>query len=209
MNLKEYQWYNEKFFKKWAFIYDYIEIFIGHIRKKVTNKVKDNNRKILDIACGTGNQSIDFAKKGFEVVGIDLSSDMLKYARKKIKPGYKIRFINSDATKVYYKNSVFDVSSISFGLHDMPEKVGIMTLREMIRATKKNGQIIIVDYNIPKNKIISWLGFRIAKFWESKYYDYFMKVGLDHYLKKVKLKPISKEKYFFENIQVVECLNQK
>lgn len=174
MDIKEkHKWYNYRFFKKWAFIYDFIEIFIGYIRKKVTNKIKENNRKILDVACGTGNQSIDFAKNGFEVIGIDLSQDMLKYARKKIKPDYKIKLINGDATKVNHKNSFFDVSSISFGLHDMPEKIGIMILKEMIRTTKNNGQIIIVDYNIPKNKIISWFGFRIAKLWESKYYDHY------------------------------------
>jgi len=210
MDIKEkHKWYNYRFFKKWACVYDYIEIIIGYIRKRVTDKINDKNSKILDIACGTGNQSIDFAKKGFDVVGIDLSLDMLKYAKKKIKSDYKIKFINSDATKINYKNSVFDVSTISFGLHDMPKKVGIMILKEMIRTTKKNGQIIIVDYNIPRNKIISWLGFRIAKIWESKYYDHFMETGLYHYLKKVNLKPISREKYFFENIQIVECINNK
>lgn len=210
MDLKEkHKGYNYKFFKKWAFIYDFTEIFIGYIRNIVTNKINSKNKKILDVACGTGNQAIDFAKKGFEVIGIDLSPDMLKNARKKIKPNYKIEFINDDATKIDYKDNFFDVSSISFGLHDMPEEIGLMILKEMIRTTKKNGQIIIVDYNTPKNKIVAWLGFRIAKLWESKYYDNFMKNGLEYYLNKAGLKPIFKEEYLFNNLQVIECINNK
>ena len=210
MNIREnYKWYNYRFFKKRAFVYDYMNVILIPVRKKVTDKIKEKNNKILDVACGSGNQSINFAKKGFEVMGIDLSPDMLKYARKKIKPDYKIKFINSDASKIGYKDNFFDVSSMSFGLHDMPEEIGLMILKEMIRTTKKNGQIIIVDYDTPKNMIISWLGFRIAKLWESKYYDYFMKKELNYYLKKVNLKIISKERYFFDNIQVVECINYK
>ena len=205
MDIKErHKRYDIRLFKRLAPVYDYVEFFIGHIRNKVANKVKGNKR-ILDAACGTGNQSIAFAKKGFSVVGIDLSPDMLRYAKKKIKPSYNVRFIRSDATKINYKSSSFDVSSISFGLHDMPEKIGLMILKEMIRTTKKNGQIIIVDYHKQKSKVFPLF----ANLWESKYYNHFIKVGLSHYLKKTNLKPISKGTYLFGNIQVVECINKK
>jgi len=164
MNIKEkHRWYNQQLFRRIAPIYDYVEIIVRHLRKKVTVKIKKPKAKVLDVACGTGNQAISFAKKGFSVVGIDLSSDMLKYAKKKVKPSYDLKFIYGDATKINYKSSVFDASSISFGLHDMPEQIAILILKEMIRTTKKNGQIIIVDYHKPKNQIIAWFGFRIVK----------------------------------------------
>ncbi|PIN73769.1 hypothetical protein COV20_06130 [Candidatus Woesearchaeota archaeon CG10_big_fil_rev_8_21_14_0_10_45_16] len=210
MDVKEkHKWYNVRWFKRMAPVYDYIEFLVSSLRKKVANKIKDKNSKILDLACGTGNQSIAFAKRGFSVVGIDLSPDMLRYANKKIKSSYKLKFIYGDATKIDYKNSTFDASSISFGLHDMPEEIGLMILKEMIRTTKKNGQIIIVDYHKPRNKMIAWIGFRIAKLWESKYYDHFMNVGLERYLKAVNLKPLNKETHLLGNMQIVECKNIK
>ena len=41
-------------------------------------------KSLLDIGCGTGNQSIIFAKKGYNVIGIDNSTEMLTVAKKKI-----------------------------------------------------------------------------------------------------------------------------
>lgn len=201
--------YNNRLFKHIAPFYDYMGIILTPLRKKVAGMIKDKNSKVLDMACGTGEQSIAFAKSGFSTIGIDLSPDMLRYSNKKIKPQYDVNFICSDATNIGYKDSSFDVSSISFGLHDMPEKVGLMILREMIRTTKKNGQIIIIDYHKPKNNILAWIGFKIAKIWESKYYSHFMDVGLNHYLRKVNLKQFHKETYLIGNVQVVECKNTK
>ncbi len=38
---------------------------------------------LLDLACGTGSLSVEFAKKGFSVIGVDISEDMLSVAQKK------------------------------------------------------------------------------------------------------------------------------
>jgi len=46
---------------------------------------KRNIRRILDIGCGTGEHSIRFAKKGYNVTGIDLSKVMIKQAREKVR----------------------------------------------------------------------------------------------------------------------------
>jgi len=205
----DYRWYNVNWFKRMAPIYDYIEFILGNLRKEVSKKVDKPYAKILDMACGTGNQSLAFAKEGFEVTGIDLSPDMLRYAKKKIKRPYKLKFICRDATKVFYKNSTFDISSISFGLHDMPEKIGIKILKEMKRVTKKKGKIIIVDYYTPKTGLSNFLGDKIVKIWETKNYDHFRKSGLDYYLKKTNLEQSSKESYLLGNIQIVVCKNIK
>ncbi len=38
---------------------------------------------LLDLACGTGSLSVEFAKRGFEVIGVDISAQMLTVAREK------------------------------------------------------------------------------------------------------------------------------
>ena len=202
---QSHQQYNTKFFKRFAPVYDHIEILMGRLRNKVVDKITKPNTKILDIACGTGAQSIAFAKKGHSVIGIDLSEDMLKRAQEKIKPEYDIKFILGDATKLDYPDNTFDASSVSLALHDTPEEIAIMILQEMKRTTKNDGQIIIVDYNTPKN----WWGHQIVRLWESKYYDHFMKMGLKHYLDKVGLTTIHKSTYLLGNFQMVECENKK
>jgi ubiquinone/menaquinone biosynthesis C-methylase UbiE len=53
----------------------------GLFRKYHRGKIKT----ILDIACGTGNFTFSFAKRGYSVTGIDLSKDMIHVAKEKLK----------------------------------------------------------------------------------------------------------------------------
>jgi SAM-dependent methyltransferase len=54
---------------------------------------------IIDVACGTGRHSIEFAKRGYRVTGLDLSEGMLQVARDNAKAaGVDVRWIQADAT---------------------------------------------------------------------------------------------------------------
>ncbi|MDR7000388.1 methyltransferase domain-containing protein [Neobacillus niacini] len=70
----------------------------------VKDRLKENggNRiRFLDLACGTGELSIRFAKEGFDVTGVDLSEDMLAVARAKSEEqGMSISFYQQDMTKL-------------------------------------------------------------------------------------------------------------
>ena len=202
--------HNVRWFRRMAPVYDVVEVFARHIREKVvSDSGLSRGAKVLDMACGTGAQSIAFAKYGFSVVGVDLSSDMLGWAKKKIRKGYDVTFLCLDATSVPFPDSHFDLATVSFGLHDMPEEIGAVVLMEMRRVTKPNGKIVIVDYDVPRNSVSAFLGHAVAKIWESKYYDHFLKVGLGHYLNQATLSIEEKENFMFSNIQKVICANRK
>lgn len=56
---------------------------------------------LLDAACGTGSFSIEFAKKGISVIGVDISSDMLSVANeKKYEENLDILFLNSSLAEL-------------------------------------------------------------------------------------------------------------
>ena len=56
---------------------------------------------LLDLACGTGELSVRFAKQGFNVTGVDLSSDMLSVARAKAEDlGLRIPFFEQDMAEL-------------------------------------------------------------------------------------------------------------
>lgn len=69
----------------------------------------DKNLKILDIGCGTGRHSIELAKRGYNVTGIDLSNSMLKKAKENAKKqNVRVVFEKHDARKLLF-NSEFDI----------------------------------------------------------------------------------------------------
>lgn len=76
------------FFQALAPLYD--RSFSWNERQKyeipflVKNFKKRGVKTVLDIGCGTGNHSLALAKAGFEVLGIDITNEMLKVCRQKL-----------------------------------------------------------------------------------------------------------------------------
>lgn len=181
---EEYYSYTKKLFRKLAPVYDIVDVFISGVRNKVVDSANARNgSRILDVATGTGKQAFAFAKKGYDVVGVDLSEDMLRVADKNNK--YEnVRFKVADATNMSFENNHFDVSCVSFALHDMPATIREKVLKEMVRVTKPKGVLVVVDYALPKNKIGRYLTYHFTKSYETKYYHEFIKSDLRVLLRK-------------------------
>lgn len=200
--------YNNTLFKNLVPIYDTVAFFLGPVRKKILKELRlPKKSKILDVACGTGTQALLLAKHGYEVTGVDLSTAMLKRARLKTNKEYSVSFIRADATKLPFKNNTFNASTISFGLHDMPEEIRVKILREMKRVTKKRGRILIADYATPADGFLAKIERPISNIFESKYFDSFMEKGLNYYLTKAKLTRSKKAILLVGIAQLVTCIN--
>lgn len=65
--------------------------------------------KILDLACGFGRHSLELARRGFDVTGVDITPAYIKYATEQAeKEKLNARFICSDIRDVSFENE-FDV----------------------------------------------------------------------------------------------------
>lgn len=97
---------------------------------------------VLDIGCGTGNYSLDLARKGLKVTGIDISPGMLARARAKAaKENLNVKFLLADARQLPFPDKCFDsviaVSSLEF-LPDLRE-----ALNEAYRVLKPGGKLVV------------------------------------------------------------------
>jgi ubiquinone/menaquinone biosynthesis C-methylase UbiE len=101
--------------------------------------------KVLDVACGTGNQSIPAARTGAEVTAVDIATNSLEQARKRADAeGLKIRFIEGDAEDLPAETAQFDVVCSMFGAMFAPRPE--LVASEMIRVCKPGGLIAMANW---------------------------------------------------------------
>lgn len=201
--IKRHAYFNKKFFAKWAPYYDFISLVIKPIRYHAAGLLAlPKNKKVLDVATGTGEQAIALAKKGYDVVGVDLSQEMLVQAMKKTGPKLTLQFIHHDATTLPFSDNSFDASTISFALHDMPHEIRLLVLKEMKRVTKKDGIIMVIDYAQPSMNMIAKFTHAIVRHFETPMYEDFLRRGVPSYLSTMGLSPYKKTLYFLSQISL-------
>lgn len=76
---------------------DFCLTLTTHIVERLEKYSMPENIEILDVACGTGVVTVELAKKGYEMTGVDLSQDMLGHARERAKKhGVNVRLLRDD-----------------------------------------------------------------------------------------------------------------
>ncbi|MFJ9939404.1 demethylmenaquinone methyltransferase [Streptomyces erythrochromogenes] len=120
-------------------------------RKEVARAVDARpGQKVLDLAAGTATSSLPFAATGAYVVPCDFSLGMLMEGKKR---NSWLPLTAGDATKLPFKDDVFDTVTISFGLRNVQDTDA--ALRELYRVTKPGGQVVICEFSQP-----TWAPFR-------------------------------------------------
>ena len=125
-----------------------------------------NNAKILDIAGGTADISIEFLKKnkGFKIFHTDINLAMLKEGKKKlINKGKIIPSVLCDAEALPFPNNYFDCVTIAFGLRNMTNKES--ALKEIYRVLCPGGKLVVLEFSKiwgPLRKIYDKFSFKIV-----------------------------------------------
>jgi demethylmenaquinone methyltransferase/2-methoxy-6-polyprenyl-1,4-benzoquinol methylase len=133
--------------------------------------------RAIDVATGTGAQARAFTEAGASVVAIDLSQRMLAIAMRKHRDR-DIAFVEADATSLPASDASFDVSCVSFALHEMPRDVRARVVGEMARVTRPGGKVVVVDYALPRNRVWRWLVYQVVKLYERDQYVDFVHADL-------------------------------
>ena len=105
--------------------------------------------KVLEVACGTGTQAVRFKKAGAEYTGVDLSPAMLNVAEQR-----NLKCLHADGTKLPLEDNTFDLSTITLALHEVDPEISRQIVLEMLRVTKSDGFLVIVDYTKSNKKSI-------------------------------------------------------
>lgn len=122
--------------------------------------------KVLDVAAGSGDLTIAFAKKvgkEGEVWHTDINYSMLSVGRDRlIDNGFNIPSVVCDAEALPFKDNYFDVVTVAFGLRNMTHKD--KAIAEMFRVLKPGGKLLILEFSKiyqPLEKAYDWYSFNI------------------------------------------------
>jgi len=136
-------------------LYTILDYILRSVRTKVLemSEIKKQD-KVLDVCCGTGAQAFLFSRHSDFVYGIDLDARMIEFA---INRKSNVRFGVAYAEHLPFPDHYFDVVSITLALHEKDEELRQLVFSEIKRVVKKDGRIIIADYNYP----LPFLGFLV------------------------------------------------
>lgn len=104
---------------------------------------------ILDIGCGTGEQALFLAKKGYRVLGMDISKEMIKIAADRIKEAEledNVSLITASAEALPFRDKSFEGSISIFGVFSHVPGAS-QAFQEMHRVLKNGSRAIITVVN--------------------------------------------------------------
>lgn len=208
-NMHEYTRKIKLKFKILAAFYDLFEIPFrlnraGNPRLALAKKIPNANLCILDVCTGTASGAIAVAEASpkNQIIGIDLSPDMIAVAENKIRNrGIKnISICEMDATKMTFEDEEFDIGMISFALHELEYELMISVLKEMGRVVKKSGTIYIIDYEREQGWFKSPMFSVYLKVFEPPHLPRFLQYDWNEILQGIGFRLMEMEKYLFSKL---------
>lgn len=125
-------------------------------RRKAVKMMRRNDN-VLDVAIGTADLAVELLhqSKASNVVGIDLSDEMMRLGREKMERlnlQDKVAFQHVDATNMPFEDGCFDAVTCAFGVRNFADlDKGLL---EMRRVLKQDGELVILEFSYPENPLI-------------------------------------------------------
>jgi len=129
----------------------------------VEDSIRGRNLKILEVGCGAGFMSLELARIGHNVVGIDLNEKIIRIARRTMEtdPYTKtrggLRYEVADFNKWSDLQGTYDAVFFSRVLHDLPHPKKILSRAH--RLLKNRGKLVCLEYAYDRmdRRAATWL----------------------------------------------------
>lgn len=121
---------------------------------------------VVDVACGTGDLTLKFARRlsqqgGGTVLGVDFTYEMLPIAQRKGQrhadqyQNVGLQWINGDALALPLADASADVVSIAFGIRNVSDWG--RAIDEFVRVLRPGGRLLVLEFSLPTNPVLRGL----------------------------------------------------
>jgi phosphatidylethanolamine/phosphatidyl-N-methylethanolamine N-methyltransferase len=152
-------------YRRWAPVYDHtFGLVASEGRKHSVEIVNQSRGRVLEVGVGTG-LSLPAYGRHLEIVGIDLSPEMLEKARERIEEERLTNITGlhvMDAAALKFQDAWFDTVVAMYVMTVVPEPEKVM--RELARVCRPGGEVIIVNHFSAEEGMRGWVERRMAPF---------------------------------------------
>ena len=155
-----------KVYDKYDLMNDLMSFGIHRIWKKnlINLMNPSNNKKLIDVACGTGDIAklyFDFTNNNGTILCLDSNEKMINKGKKKLKNYQNINWIIAKAEELPIENNTFDYYTISFGLRNT--KNLNKTISEAYRVLKPGGRFLCLEFSKIQNSNLDFFYKKYSK----------------------------------------------
>lgn len=166
----------------------YTDFYLSYFHEESTPEIKKEvnfirsvfklpkTAKILDLACGPGRHSIELAKQGFNIIGLDFNTHFLNIAKKKArKESLDVEFVLGDMRKLSYWNEFNAVVCMYTSFGYFSKKDNSKVLENISKSLTKNGLLLLdlpnKDWVVNKLPKKTWQKFKDEYLLEERSFD--------------------------------------
>jgi phosphatidylethanolamine/phosphatidyl-N-methylethanolamine N-methyltransferase len=152
-------------YRRWAPVYDHtFGRVAGEGRKHAVEVINQTTGRVLEVGVGTG-LSLPTYKQSLEIVGIDLSPEMLDKARERVAEEALENVTGlheMDAGDLKFEDNSFDTVVAMYVMTVVPDPEKVM--RELNRVCKPGGEVMLVNHFSTEEGMRGWVERRMAPF---------------------------------------------
>lgn len=152
-------------YRRWAPVYDNtFGLVAAEGRKHAVEIINTRSGRVLEVGVGTG-LSLPTYKRDLEIVGIDLSPEMLQKARERVAAERLTNVTGlheMDAGDLKFPDASFDTVVAMYVMTVVPEPEKVM--RELARVCRPGGEVLIVNHFSTEEGMRGWVERRMAPF---------------------------------------------
>lgn len=103
----------------------------------------------VDLGCGTGTDLMYLARQGYQVIGVDIAIEALRFARQRFQQaGLHIPLIQADARFLPFRDASIDLICDSGCFHSFAPEIRPMYAQSVARVIKPGGMLFMREFHI-------------------------------------------------------------